>query len=229
MIFPDAYIIALTRERMSGTGIEVFMLPTDSTPCRNDSPVRISPTHRCKIDAYITDAEVVQSRVDPVTGITHVQLLHYSTELEDLELMCSNLTLSEHSAQVSRERMTVKLPNIRFPDERLLQRRYRGFCQHIDISHDGRIRGFFLCKSLRRKIQRPWELNQNQHFIKFAIDDTSPDPSQWSIACSQIAPAEWDDEVDPGKKQKIVFDGTRGRLCYHHPTDAGKIVVLDVV
>lgn len=232
MIFLDTYFIFLRTTTSFGPSIiQAFAPPPDSAPRENGLPA-LFLTHECttNADIRIRTTRAMQSRMDPTTGSTHISLLDCGANLEKNQFFCINRTLSKHSAaDISPAPITINLHGIHLPTMKPLQlRSYYDWDQYMDMSQDGYIRGFFLYKPKSKRIQRPWKPNQNQHVMKFTIDGTCPDPSQWTVTCGQNAPAEWSDEVDPGKHPEIEFDGMRGRLCYHHPADE-EIVVLDVV
>lgn len=122
--------------------------------------------------------------------------------------------------------ITIGMRYISFARESVSVSWYEAWCQYVDVSDDGYIRGF--CRGERGPKPRPWDSDPSRTsdgILKFTID-TTRDP--WAVRCSPIWSAQpWSDD-DPmvnGRVRDIVFDGMRGRLCYGYSND---IVVVDV-
>lgn len=222
----DTSLISFCSSKVSGhkTAIYAFTLFPDGT-AGETSPRTLSLTHEGITNARLSRTKLMKPVVDLTTGATNIKLLDYSMDLEPLELTCVEMTIPKCSPGAILP-INIKTRDIELPRQGVRLSRYANHCKYIDVSNEGQIRGFF--RAYKRGFSRPWNEDENHLVMKFSID-TNQDP--WVITRSQIAPAEWSNEVDPSidfKGEDIAFDGMSGRLCYAHPEEPKTLVIADV-
>ena len=205
------------------TLIQVFAIPSD---VQRGIPT-LCLTHEGFTDERLWKVGIVPCGVDPITGVTRIRLLDYITSRKDLKITCVYLEIpppcNDTVSRISVDDMPSN--NIKIPRQWIETSRYPDCAQYLDVGDGALLRGFYRGRP-KQKFYEPVAI---QHIMKFTID-THQEP--WGVGCSEIAPAEWRDAVDPGVDtvtgKYLMFDGLRGRLCYVHPEVEDEFVVVEI-
>ena len=224
----DMSLIQFYYDRVTkATHIRAFTLPPHCAPDEDCQRV-LCLTHEGTISGRVTDIKLTKSSIDPTTGAAHVSLVDCYGRLDELRIICIDLTLPPTipcAVDPLPINVDIRSFSLKQPRQGLMRSRHETWRPYVDASEDGYIRGFYRAKTKGKWGASPLE---NFHVLKFEVDTRH---GAHAIRCGQMAPAKWQYEVDPAVDMtgtEIAFDGMRGRLCFSHPTRDHEIIVLDV-
>ena len=198
--------------------MQVFTLPPDGSSVKNGNRV-LCLTHEGVVERFHpSNVEVLNPLVDPVTGVTHLSLLDYTSR----------------SSQVTRVDLALPKPCVDsvLPMAAIEIRHYSFFPnggkptwpygteiyssgQYVDVSEEGEVRGF----------RRRSETFNSDHIMKFTIDTRQ---EEWVVDCGKFLLAKWSHLGDTWLNRNITFDGMRGKICFSDPLCRSSVVVVDI-
>jgi len=223
IFFTDTYIVSLTcfydaPAPKHATVIQVFTLPPHGSSLKNGKRVLCLTHEGVMEDIPPVDAEFLKPLVDPVTRATHLRLLDYTDRTRDVQVARIDLTLPKpRPGDVSP--MTAEIQHYRLPKEGEPTYTHGTYSQHVDVSEEGHVRGFYWGRQFR--------VCESERVMKFTIDTRQ---DEWVINCGKLSPPEWSHLGDMGFDRSIMFDGMRGKICFFDPVlcNNENIVVVDI-